>query len=149
MRASDFEREFTEPLRELGVDLIEVEFKKEGPRKVLRFYIDSQKGITLQDCETVSRYVSDELDKTDPIDEAYYLEVTSLGLDRAMKKDAELKNAVGKEVVLKFYGTVDQKKEVVGVLEDFSEAFFRLRVEDETREYARDSVSTIRKYVQW
>lgn len=149
MRASDFEREFTEPLRVLGVDLIEVEFKKEGPRKVLRFYIDSQKGITLQDCETVSRYVSGELDKTDPIDEAYYLEVTSLGLDRAMKKDAELKNAVGKEVVLKFYGTVDQKKEVVGVLEDFSEAFFRLRVEDETREYARDSVSTIRKYVQW
>lgn len=149
MRASDFERVFTEPLRVLGVDLIEVEFKKEGPRKVLRFYIDSQKGITLQDCETVSRYVSDELDKTDPIDEAYYLEVTSLGLDRAMKKDAELKNAVGKEVVLKFYGTVDQKKEVVGVLEDFSEAFFRLRVEDETREYARDSVSTIRKYVQW
>lgn len=149
MRAADFERQFTEPLVELGVDLIEVEFKKEGPRKVLRFYIDAKEGITLNDCERVSRHISDVLDETDPIKEPYYLEVTSLGLDRAMKKDAELNNAIGTEVVLTFYASVDGQKEVVGIFEGFDAESFRLRVEETVKEFARSSVSTIRKYVQW
>lgn len=149
MRPAEFEQHFTEPLLELGVDLIEVEFKKEGSRKVLRFYIDSKEGITLDDCERVSRYISTVLDETDPIQEAYYLEVTSLGLDRAMKKDAELRNATGKEVVLRFYGTVEKKKEITGILEDFSEESYQIRVEDQIKEFPRDSVSTIRKYIKW
>ncbi len=145
----DFEKTFEEPLRELGVDLIEVEWKKEGKRRVLRLYIDSKEGIHIDDCERVSRYVSDRLDELDPIDEAYYLEVSSLGLERAMKKDRELENAIGKKVVLKFYAAVDNQKEIVGELAHFSDAVVGLREGDTVTEYPRDSISTIRKYVQW
>lgn len=149
MRAADFEQQFTQPLLELGVDLIEVEFKKEGPRKVLRFYIDSKEGISMDDCERVSRHISDVLDETDPISEAYYLEVSSLGLDRALKKDQELNNALGKEVVVKFYGTVNKKKEAVGIFEAYDADSFKLRIDGESEVFSRESVSTIRKYVPW
>lgn len=145
----DFEQIFTEPLLDLGVDLIEVEWKKEGPKRVLRFYIDSKEGIGIDDCEKVSHYVSDRLDELDPIAEPYYLEVSSLGLDRAMKKDRELENSIGKKVVLKFYGNVDNQKEWVGELVRFTDESIAIQTETGEREFPRETISTIRKYVQW
>ena len=145
----DFEEIFREPLTDLGVDLIEVEWKKEGPRRVLRFYIDSREGIGIEDCERVSHYLSDRLDEMDPIDEAYHLEVSSLGLDRAMKKDKELENAIGKKIVLKFYAPVDNMKEVTGELERFTDDSIFITLDGESTEFLRKSISTIRKFVQW
>lgn len=145
----DFQEHFEQDLEKLGVDLIEVEYKREGNRNVLRFYIDKKEGVTIDDCENVSHYVSDALDEIDPIQNAYYLEVTSLGLDRAMKKDRELENSIGKDVVLKFYAAKDGQKEIVGVLDHFDEDTFTILVDDAKKSFDRKEISTIRKYVQW
>lgn len=140
---------FHETVQELGYDLIEVEWKKEGKRRMLRLYIDTSEGVTLNDCETVSHAVSDLLDTLDPIDEPYYLEVSSPGLERAMKTDVELKNAVGKDVILKFYAPIDGDKTAVGVLTAFDDEQITIRKEDEEKSYLRQQISTIRKYIQW
>lgn len=145
----DFEAHFQQPLKEMGIDLIEVEYKREGKRNVLRFYIDKKEGVGIDDCEATSRYVSDALDELDPIQESYYLEVTSLGLDRAMKKDQEFENSIGKDVVLKFYAAQDGEKEVMGNLKDFNADTFTLVIDGEDKTFQRSDVSTIRKYIQW
>ncbi|MDI9502046.1 MAG: ribosome maturation factor RimP [Tissierellia bacterium] len=149
MKSMDFETQFSQPLKDLGVDLIEVEFKKEGRHQVLRFYIDSKEGISMEDCERASRYISQVLDETDPISGSYNLEVSSLGLDRAMKKDKELENAIGKDIILRFYGTEDGQKEISGTLIGFDDTVYRITVETEERAYARDSVASIRKQIKW
>lgn len=140
---------FQDTVQELGYDLIEVEWKKEGKRRVLRLYIDAMDGITLNDCETVSHAISDLLDTLDPIAEPYYLEVSSPGLERAMKTDVELKNAVGKDVILKFYAPIDGEKTAVGVLTGYDDDQITIRKEEEEKSFLRQHISTIRKYIQW
>ncbi len=86
-----------------GFELVDVEFVKEAGERYLRAYIDKEGGITINDCETVSRAFSDELDREDFIDEAYILEVSSPGLGRALKKDRDFERSLGEDVEIKTY----------------------------------------------
>ena len=84
-----------------GVSVYDVEYVKEGGEWYLRAYIDKPEGVNINDCETVSRALSDRLDEEDFIEDAYILEVSSPGLGRTLKKDKHLEKSIGQEVELK------------------------------------------------
>ena len=102
-----------------GVSIYDVEYVKEGSEYYLRAYIDKPEGVTIQDCENVSRALSDELDREDFIPDAYILEVSSPGLGRTLKKDKHLQAALGQQVEIRLFKAVDQCKEFAGILESF------------------------------
>ena len=98
-------------MEELEFELVDVEYVKEGSMWYLRAYIDKPGGITVNDCEAVSRRLSDILDEKDFIEDSYVLEVSSPGLGRPLKKEKDYKRNLGKEVEIRTYRMVDKKKE--------------------------------------
>ena len=102
-----------------GCEIYDVEYVKEGSDWYLRAYIDKPEGVSIVDCETVSRAFSDQLDQEDFIPDAYILEVSSPGLGRALRKDRHLEKSLGEEVEVKTYKPVEQHKEFVGILKAF------------------------------
>lgn len=128
-----------------GFELVDVEYVKEGSNYYLRAYIDKEGGITIDDCELVSRELSDLLDAEDFIPEAYFLEVSSPGLGRQLKKDKDFARSIGEDVEVKLYEPLDKKKEFEGVLEGFDEATVVLRLsETETVTIPRESIAVIK-----
>ncbi|EKQ53953.1 MULTISPECIES: ribosome maturation factor RimP [unclassified Clostridium] len=118
-------------ISELSFELYYVEYVKENGEFYLRIYIDKEEGrISLDDCEAVSRRVSDILDVEDPIKEAYYLEVSSPGLNRGLYTEEHFKRFIGSEVFVKFTGSINGVKSIKGILKDVSEDF--IVVESET-----------------
>jgi Uncharacterized protein conserved in bacteria len=105
-----------------GYELVDVEFVKEGSNWYLRIYIDKPEGIGLDDCQAVSEDISVELDRVDPIEQAYFLEVSSPGLDRPLKKERDFVKYKGEEVEVKTYGAVNGTKvfegELVGLIDN-------------------------------
>ena len=97
-------------------ELVDVEFVKEGSNRYLRLYIDKEGGITVNDCEAISRPFSDLLDVEDYIEESYILEVSSPGLGRPLKKDKDFKRHLGDEVEIRLFRPVDRRKEWEGIL---------------------------------
>ena len=109
-----------EPIETLGYSLYDVEYAKEGPNYYLRIYIDSPKGIDLNDCEKVSNQINEILDKEDYIKEQYFLEVSSPGIERILRKDEHLEQNIGKEVEVKLFKKyVNGSKNYKGILENF------------------------------
>ena len=104
---------------EHGCTLWDVEYVREGGEWFLRLYIDKEGGVSINDCEAVSRPVSELLDEADPIEGSYTFEVSSAGLERALKKPEHFAACMGQTVELKFYRPVDGSKERTGVLEGY------------------------------
>lgn len=126
-------------------ELVDVEYVKEGSSWYLRAYIDKDGGITVDDCELVSRAFSDMLDKEDFIEDSYILEVSSPGLGRPLKKDKDFKRNIGNEVELKLYKAVNKVKEDVGILTAFDKDTVTIEHEDGTRAvYERAALALIR-----
>lgn len=127
-----------------GVSVYDVEYLKEGSDYYLRVYIDKEGGVTIDDCETVSRALSPKLDEEDYIEDAYILEVSSPGLGRTLKKDKHLQASIGEEVEIKTYKPIDKQKEFAGVLEAFDEKTITVRDEQGSRVFDRADVALIR-----
>lgn len=106
---------------ELSCELYYVEYVKENGEFYLRIYIDKEGRVSLNDCEAVSRRVSDVLDSEDPIKEAYYLEVSSPGLNRGLYKEEHFNKYIGSEVLIRLTSSLNGVKSVKGVLRDVSE----------------------------
>ena len=102
-----------------GVEIYDVEYVKEGSDWYLRAYIDKPEGVNINDCENVSRELSDALDAEDFIPDAYILEVSSPGLGRTLKKDRHLDKSLGEKVEIKTYKPVDGQKEFTGILKAY------------------------------
>ena len=140
MKSKDIEAKVEEKLmpfiKDKGYELVEVEFIKEGPNKYLRVYADKNGGITIDDCEIISRSLEAELEKDDFIDEAYILEVSSPGIDRILKKDFEYIKYKGRLVDIKLYKPIDKVKKVrgklVGLIDD------KIIIEENGREISFD-----------
>ncbi|MBR3638304.1 MAG: ribosome maturation factor RimP, partial [Lachnospiraceae bacterium] len=107
-------------------------------------YIDKEGGVTINDCEAVSRRLSDELDKADYIEEAYILEVSSPGLGRTLKKDRHLIKSIGEEVEVKTFKPIEKKKEFVGILKSFDDKTVTIEEEGTDRIFNRDEIARIR-----
>ncbi len=99
-----------------GVKLWDVSFVKEGASHYLRVFIDSDEGITIDDCQNVSHAIDPIIDEADPIDCSYYLEVCSPGIERELTRPKHFKASVGKTVKIKLYKAIDSKKEFIGKL---------------------------------
>jgi len=112
---------FEEEVKDLGYGLYHVEYVREEGMNILRFYIDHENGIKLEDCEKVSRRVSDILDEKDPISEDYNLEVSSPGIFRTLFTRAHMMGAVGEKVQVKTKKPVDGAKKFVGILQAVEE----------------------------
>ena len=109
-------------VEEHGFELVDVEYVKEGGTWYLRAYIDKPGGINVDDCEVVSRRLSDILDEKDYIEEAYILEVSSPGLGRPLKKEKDFKRSLGEEVDVRTYRMIEKQKEFTGLLKDYYDA---------------------------
>ena len=127
-----------------GFELVDVEYVKEGSLWYLRAYIDKPEGVNIQDCENVSRALSDALDRDDFIPDAYILEVSSPGLGRSLKKDKHLQKSIGEEVEIKVFEPVDKCKEFVGELKGFDEGSIIITVDGQERSFARKNIALIR-----
>lgn len=127
-----------------GVEIYDIEYIKEGSDWYLRIYIDKPEGVNIDDCENVSRALSDELDKEDFISDAYILEVSSPGLGRTLKKDKHLEKSIGEEVEIKTYKPVDKQKEFQGILKAFDAESITIETEQEEKIFARNEVALIR-----
>lgn len=126
-------------------ELVDVEWVKEGSNWFLRAYIDKEGGITVDDCELVSRAFSDILDEKDYISENYVFEVSSPGLDRPLKKEKDFARSIGKEVELKLYKPVNKQKEFIGRLKDFDKDTVTIELDDEeTVTFNRSDIAIIR-----
>lgn len=125
---------------ELLYELYHVEYVKENGDFYLRIYIDKPEGrISLNDCEAVSRKVSDILDAEDPIEDAYYLEVSSPGLNRGLYKEEHFKKFIGSEVLVKLTNSLNGTKSIKGILKDVKEDY--IVVEEETEvEIPKDKI---------
>lgn len=126
------------------VSIYDVEYVKEGSDYYLRAYIDKPEGVNIQDCENVSRALSDALDEEDFIPDAYILEVSSPGLGRALKKDKHLQASIGQEVEVKLFKPVDKCKEFSGILESFDTDLIVIRDGETARTFERQDVALIR-----
>lgn len=114
-------------------ELVDVEYIKEVGTWYLRVYIDKEGGIAVDDCEVVSRALGEELDRDDFIEEAYILEVSSPGLGRPLKKEKDYQRALGKEVEVRTYRTIEKQKEFVGILRAYDDQTITLEI-DEVRQ---------------
>lgn len=135
-----------EPLmEENNFELVDVEYVREGSNWFLRVYIDKEGGITVDDCELVSRALSDKLDEEDFIPDAYILEVSSPGLGRQLKKDKDFKRSIGQDVEVKLYKSINKQKEFEGCLVDFNEEEITIQIaEDETMAIKRSDIAMVR-----
>ncbi len=106
---------------ELNYEIYHIEYVKENGEYYLRIYIDKDGGITLTDCEKLSRRVSDIMDTEDPIPVAYFLEVSSPGLNRGLFTEDHYKKQIGKEVLIRFTKSFDGKKNIKGILREVNE----------------------------
>ena len=107
-------------IENIGYSLYDVEYAKEGPNYYLRIYIDSPKGIDLNDCEKVSNEINDVLDEANYIKEQYFLEVSSPGVERVLRKEQHLKQNIGNEISIKLFQKDENgKKEYQGILKSF------------------------------
>ncbi|MEY8427046.1 ribosome maturation factor RimP [Lachnospiraceae bacterium 46-15] len=128
-----------------GFELVDVEYVKEGGNWYLRAYIDKPGGITVDDCEVISRSLSDRLDEEDFIEGAYILEVSSPGLGRPLKKEKDFVRSMGQEVELRTYRAIERQKEFRGILNAYDKNSITLEVENgEKQVFDRSNVALVR-----
>lgn len=137
-------------LQENNFELYDVEFVKEAGTFYLRAFIDKEGGININDCELVSRRLSDLLDEKDFIPDAYILEVSSPGLGRALKKDKHFEKSIGEEVEIKLFKAIDKQKEFTGYLESFNDEVIVISDEQENElEFERSNIASVRLVVHF
>jgi len=130
---------------EYGFELVDVEYVKEGSTWYLRAYIDKPGGISIDDCEAVSRRLSDILDEKDYIDEAYILEVSSPGLGRPLRKEKDYKRSLGKEVEIRTYRMIEKRKEFTGTLKEYDDKTVTIEEEGgNVRTFEKSGIALIR-----
>jgi len=116
-RIVDIVEELIQPyLVEIGLELVDIEFLKEGQDWYLRVFIDNANSVSLNDCQMVSEYLSDKLDDLDPIEQSYYLEVSSPGLDRPFKSEKDYIRNLGKQIEVSLYQGIENNKTYIGEL---------------------------------
>ena len=133
-----------------GYELYDVEYAKEGKNYFLRIFIDSEKGIDLNDCEKVNDAVNDILDKENYIKEQYFLEISSPGIERVLRKDKHLEKNIGEEVNLKLFKNDENgAKEYLGKLKEFNQNEIVLETEEQEIKIERKNIAQIKTVYNW
>lgn len=140
-----------EPIIEkIGYELYDVEYAKEGKNYFLRIFIDNQKGIDLNDCEKVNDAITDILDEENYIKEQYFLEVSSPGIERVLRKDKHLEQNIGEEINIKLFKKDENgKKEYLGKLKEFDDLKIVIKQEENEIQVERKNISQIKTVYDW
>ena len=131
-------------MEEHDFELVDVEYVKEGKNWFLRVYVDKEGGIDIDDCGLVSEYLSLQLDHNDPITDVYFLEVSSPGAERPLKKSTDVVKAVGKDVFVTVYEALDGLKEFEGRLLSFEDDVLVIEVGKKQHHVPYDKVASAR-----
>lgn len=132
-----------------GCTIWDVEYVKEAGAYFLRIYIDHPDGITIDQCESVSRAMSDWLDEADPIADSYTLEVSSPGADRILKRPSDFALFLESEVSIRLYQPKDGKKEWIGTLAEYQDGAVLISVEEQPVRFEKNEIAQVRLYVAW
>ncbi|MGI6778166.1 MAG: ribosome maturation factor RimP [Acetivibrionales bacterium] len=150
-KIEDIVKDLAAPIvQKYSYELVDVEFIKEGANWYLRVYIDKQDGITIDDCEIVSKELSKKLDEIDPIKQSYFLEVSSPGLDRPLKKESDFEKFKGETVEVKLYKPLEGKKLFDGKLVGLIDGRVVIKREKAgTMEFERENIAVVRRSVDF
>ncbi len=137
--------EILQPIAEAcGVEIYDVEYVKEGSDWYLRAYIDKPEGVTIDDCENVSRALSAKMDDNDFIGDAYILEVSSPGLGRTLKKEKHFLKSIGMEVEVKTYKPIEKEKQFVGILISYKDDTITIKTDKKEMSFNKSEVASVR-----
>lgn len=140
------ENEIKGRIEAIGYELYDIEYVKEGKDYFLRIYIDSSKGISLEDCEKVSNEINEPLDRANIISDQYFLEVSSPGVERVLRKDKHLQDNIGKEVEVKLFKKDERGNKIyTGQLKGFNEE----KIDVEEIEIPRKDIAQIKTIYNW
>lgn len=136
-------------INDLGYELYDVEYAKEGKDYYLRVFIDKADGIDLNDCEKVSDGINELLDEADYIKEQYFLEVSSPGIERILRKDKHLDANIGNKIELKLFKPINKEKSIIGILKEYDKDFITVEMENDELVVERKNISQIKTVYEW
>lgn len=140
----------SKPIKDLGYEIYDVQYVKEGKDYYLRILIEKPDGvIDLNDCEKVNNSITDLIDDANIINEQYFLEISSTGVERIIRKDAHLKKHIGELIYIKLFRAINGEKEYVGQLKEFNENEIIIKIEDKEITIDRKDISLMKKYFKW
>lgn len=127
-----------------GVYIYETEYKKEGSEYFLRLFIDKEGGVTIEDCENVSREISPLLDNLTFIKEAYIFEVSSPGIDRVLSRDWHFEKVMGEEIEIKLFAPLDGKKDYSGILKGYNDGIITIETDGKEIQIEKQKAASVR-----
>ena len=137
-------------IENIGYELYDIEYAKEGKDYYLRIFIDKPEGITIDDCEKVNDAIKDKLDEEDYIKQQYFLEVSSPGIERILRKDKHLEQNIGKEISINlFKKDKEGKKEYQGILMSYNTDTIEIEINEKIKEVERKNISKIKTVFHW
>lgn len=139
---------FTNIFLEKGIFFVDVEYVKEPKGNVLRVFIDKEGGVDLDSCEIASNLISDWLDEVDPIEDSYFLEVSSPGAEREIKNDEELKTFIDRKILVKCYKKINGDKEFIGNLKTFDNEKLTLIIGKTDVDFLRKDIAIIKSQIE-
>lgn len=140
----------TKPIENLGYQLYDVQYAKEGKDYFLRIFIEKPNGqISLEDCEKVNNEIEEMLDTADYIKEQYFLEVSSTGVEKIIRKEKHLNDNVDEYITVNLFKPVNNSKEFIGILKKYDNDNIYIDVNDEIIELERKNISLIKKFYDW
>ena len=138
------------PIQNLGYELYDVQYAKEGKDYFLRIFIENPNGqISLEDCEKVNNEIEELLDTADYIKEQYFLEVSSTGVEKIIRKEKHLKENIGEYITVNLFKPVNNSKEFIGMLKKYDDESISIEVNSAVIELERKNISLIKKYYDW
>lgn len=153
MAGNNIENKVTELLENiitnLGYDLYDVFYVKEGKDYYLRIVIDKPEGIDINDCETVNNAINDILDEADYIKEQYFLEVSSPGVERTLRKEKHYESQIGKEIEVKLFKPIDKQKELIGILEEYNDKEITINLGDKNIKIDLKDIALAKTIFNW
>lgn len=138
-------------IENLGYSLYDVQFVKEAKDYYLRVFIDKKEGISLEDCEKVNNAITDILDEKNYIKEQYFLEISSPGIERILRKEKHLEENIGKKVCVNLFRAIEKEKQLIGILQKFDKDSLYIICKDseETIKIERKNISLIKTVYEW
>ena len=134
----------------LGYEIYDVIFEKEAKDYYLRIFIDSEKGISLEDCEKVNNEITDLLDEADYIKDPYFLEISSPGVERILRKPIHYEKQIGNKINIKLYNKAENgQKDLIGFLKKITDDYLMLEVEDNLIKIDKKNISTAKTVYDW
>ena len=146
---SKVEKLLEETIVDLGYDLYDVRYEKEGKDYYLRIIIDNEKGINISDCEKVNNEINDILDEADYIKEQYFLEVSSPGLERVLRKEKHFLKQIGNEISVKLFKAINKQKELIGILKEYNSSEIIIEIDGSDMKIDLKDIAIAKTVYDW